>query len=118
MPKHEKKYANDMIPGDIFHPGEFIRDEMDARKMTQQQLADKLHVSKSEMSLLLNGRRNITATIAVKLEKAWGTDAEFWMNLQVKYDIDLVKIKHREALKKTRLPSKQKTKFSRLIAAA
>src|ERR1700749_3958622 len=93
----KKKLANDMIPGDIFHPGEFVKDEMEARKMTQQELAVKMQISKSEMSLLLNGYRNITPVIAIKLEKIWGVDAEFWMNLQVKFDIDTLKKKYKEA---------------------
>ena len=75
--KMKKQLTNDLIPGDIFHPGEFVKDEMEARKMTQQELADKMHISKSEMSLLLNGHRNITPIIAIKLEKALGIDAEF-----------------------------------------
>jgi addiction module HigA family antidote len=118
MRKRSKKYANDMMPGDIFHPGEFIKDEMEARNMSQQELADKLHVSKSEISLLLNGHRNITPAIAIKLEKAWGTDAELWMNLQIRYEINLLKIKHRDAVKKSKLPVKRKATLRKLIAAA
>jgi addiction module HigA family antidote len=114
----KKRLANDMIPGDIFHPGEFIKDEMEARKMTQQQLADKMQISKSEMSLLLNGHRNITPLIAIKLEKIWGIDAEFWMNLQVKFDIDTLKKKYKQELKKTRISLKKKSKLRKLIAAA
>jgi addiction module HigA family antidote len=118
MTKYIRKPANDMIPGDNFHPGEFIKDEMEARKMSQQELADKLNVSKSEMSLLLNGHRNITPNIAIKLEKAWGTDAEVWMNLQIRYEINILKIKHKNALKKSKLPGKRKAEFTKLIAAA
>ncbi|CAN5159059.1 hypothetical protein BH09BAC5_BH09BAC5_14550 [soil metagenome] len=113
-----KPSSKNLIPGDIFHPGEFIKDEMEAREMSQQELADKLHISKSEMSLLLNGHRNITPLIAIKIESAWGIDAEYWMNLQVKYDIDLLKKKHKEALKKTRISVKKKRKFKKLITAA
>lgn len=70
-----------MIPGDIFHPGEIIQDELDARGMSQQDLSDKIKMSKSEISLLLHGHRNITPMIAVLLEKVLGIDAEIWMNL-------------------------------------
>ena len=100
--------VNSSIPGDVFHPGEFVRDEMEARGINQQELADKLHISKSEMSLLLNGYRNITPVIAIKIEKTWGIDAEFWMNLQVKYDIDLLKKKYKQALQKTKISAKKK----------
>jgi HTH-type transcriptional regulator/antitoxin HigA len=116
--KRSKKYANDMIPGDVFHPGEFVKEEMEARNMSQQELADKLNISKSEMSLLLNGHRNITPSIAIKLEKVWGTDAEVWMNLQIRYEINILKIKHRDALQKTKLPVKRKTILKKLIGSA
>jgi addiction module HigA family antidote len=118
MPKNPKKYADEMTPGDIFHPGEFVRDELEARNMSQQELADKLDISKSEMSLLLNGHRNITPAIAIQLEKVWRTDAEVWMNLQIRYDIDILKKKYKDALQKTRLPQKRKTTLKRIIAAA
>ena len=88
-----KKIANDMIPGDIFHPGEFIKDELEARGLSQQELADKMKVSKSEISLVINGHRDINVKLAILLEKALGIDAEVWMNLQVKYDIYKVKRK-------------------------
>src|ERR1035437_7938217 len=118
MSKVKKKYANDMIAGDLFHPGEYIREEMEARGLFQQELADKLHISKSEMSLLIHGNRNITPTIALKLESVFGIVAELWMNLQIKYEIELLKKKHRFNLRKAPIPLKRKTKLSRLIAAA
>jgi plasmid maintenance system antidote protein VapI len=70
------------------------------------------------MSLLLNGYRNITASIAIKIEKAWGIDAEYWMNLQVKYEINLLKKKYKAALEKSRVSKKKKTRLRKLITAA
>lgn len=107
-----------MIPGDVFHPGEHLRDEMEAREMNQQELALKLQLSKSEISLLLNGHRNFTPTIAIKLEEALGIDAEFWMNCQIKYDIDVLKKKYQQSLKKSKIPTGMKNKISKLISAA
>lgn len=107
----KKRLANDMIPGDIIHPGEIIKDELDARDMSQQNLADKIKMSKSEISLLLHGHRNITPTIAVLLEKAIGIDAEIWMNLQIKYDINLVRKKARHAISIAKIPTTQKNKL-------
>lgn len=43
----KKKYANDMVPGNVIHPGEIIHDELDARGMNQQDLTDKMKLSKS-----------------------------------------------------------------------
>jgi len=113
----KKRSANDMIPGDIIHPGEIIKDELDARDMSQQDLADKIKMSKSEISLLLHGHRNITPTIAVLLEKAIDIDAEIWMNLQVKYDINLVRKKARHAISIAKIPTAKKHKLKEHILA-
>src|SRR6266566_3853862 len=83
----KKTSANNLIAGDLFVPGEYIAEEMKAREMKQVHLADKLGLSKSEMSLIIHGKRSITVPIALKLEKIFKIDAEIWMNLQVKYDI-------------------------------
>ncbi|MFB6305783.1 MAG: HigA family addiction module antitoxin, partial [Flavobacteriales bacterium] len=81
--------ANEIIPEDPIHPGEILKDELNSRAISQQQLAEGMNMSKSEISLLLHGKRNITAHIAVLLEKALNIDAEVWMNLQSNYDITL-----------------------------
>ena len=107
----KKKYANDMVPGNVIHPGEIIYDELSVREMSQQELADKMKMSKSEISLLLHGHRNITPMVAVLLEKALEIDAEVWMNLQVKYDIDLVRKKAQRAIDSSKIPFSKKRKL-------
>ncbi len=114
----EKKTANEMIPGDIFHPGEHLKDEIQAREMSQQELADKMGLSKSEVSLIINGHRKFTPLIALKLEVALGVKAEFWMNLQIKYEIDLLKLKYSEEVRKAKVPGSKKAKMEKLIEAA
>ena len=86
------------IPGDVFYPGEFIKDELEARGLHQQDLVDKMKVSKSEICLIIHGHRDINAKTAVLLEMALDINAEFWMNLQVKYDIELVKQKMQKSI--------------------
>ena len=44
-----KKTANEKIPGDIFHPGEFIKDELLARGMGQSELVEKIKLSKWQL---------------------------------------------------------------------
>lgn len=107
-----------LIPGDIFHPGEHLKDEIKARDMSQQELADETGLSKSEISLIIHGRRNITPQIAIKLELALDVKAEFWMNLQIKYDIDLLKSEYRKSLDKIKLTPSKRAKMGRLITAA
>jgi len=113
-----KKIANDMIPGDIFHPGEYIKDELEARGLHQQDLADKMKVSKSEISLVIHAHRDINPKMAVLLEMALGIDAEFWMNLQVKYDIDKIKKKLQKSIKVAKISPAKKEKLKHLVAVA
>ncbi|MCC6582017.1 MAG: HigA family addiction module antidote protein [Phycisphaeraceae bacterium] len=110
----KNRSSKELIPGDIFHPGEVILDELEARDMSQQDLADKMALSKSEISLLLHGHRNITPMIAVLLEGALGIDAEIWMNLQVKYDIDLVRKKAKRAIDIAKISPSQKNRLRKV----
>lgn len=71
---------------EYFHPGEYIREEMEARNMTEADLALALRLSPIKMRRLLRGERPITPFDAVALWDAWGTSPEFWMNLQRSYD--------------------------------
>lgn len=118
MNKKRKKAANQLIPGDVFHPGEFLKEEIEARNMKQVDLVAALNLSKTEVSLIIHGKRNITVPIAIKLESLLGIDAETWMNLQVKYEIELVKLIHRKELKSKAVPAKKKASIQRVIAAA
>jgi HTH-type transcriptional regulator/antitoxin HigA len=116
--KKKKIAAHEMIAGDVFVPGEYILDELAARNMKQVDLANDLGLSKSEMSLIIHGKRSITVPIAIKLEKVFEIDAEFWMNLQVKYDIEKLKMEYARDLKSRNVPSKRRGAIQKAIAAA
>lgn len=55
--------------------------------LTQSQLAQELKVSRRTVNELVNGRRNLTADMALRLSKYFGTTVGFWMNLQQMNDI-------------------------------
>jgi addiction module HigA family antidote len=118
MNKLRKTAANNLIAGDIYHPGEFLKEEMDARGMKQVDLVEALGVSKSEVSLIIHGKRNITASMAVMLESVFGITAEVWMNLQVKYEIELVKMTHNAELSSKTLTQRKKDILKKAIAYA
>jgi addiction module HigA family antidote len=85
--------ANNLVAGDIFHPGAYLIEEMEARGLKQVDIANQLGLSKTEINLVVHGKRGITVPMAVKLETVLGIAAETWMNLQVKYEIDTLKQK-------------------------
>src|ERR1700758_1803438 len=113
-----KTPANDLIPGDVFHPGEFIGEEMEARGLKQIELAKALDLSRSEMSLIVNGKRGVTVPLALKLENLWGTDALFWMRLQVRYEVERIRIKYKKELQKKNLSPVKKTMLKKKFVHA
>ena len=89
----EKKFA------DPIHPGEILADELEAIGMTAATLAEKLDVPKNRIYQIVNEQRSITADTAMRLSIFFGTTAEFWLNLQKSYELDVArqnadKLKH------------------------
>lgn len=113
---NKKIYANDLVPAEAFHPGEIIKDELGARDITQKDFAGKMGIRPNVLSEIITGKRNITPVIAIKLEIAFDFDikAELWMRLQVGYEIDKIRIKHRNALLKSKIPTKRKKGFENI----
>ena len=69
-------------------PGEVLRQLADESEITQQRLAKALEVSRHTVSQLVNGRRAVTADMALRLGRIFSTSAEFWLNLQRAVDLD------------------------------
>jgi addiction module HigA family antidote len=55
--------------------------------MTQQALADAIRVPHQRINELVNGRRSMTPSIALRLAQYFGVSADFWMNLQLRWDL-------------------------------
>ena len=71
----------------LLHPGEILEMEIEARGLTKSAFAMDIKMYPSHMSDILKGKRNITEEITLRLEKALEISAEFWMRLQVEYNI-------------------------------
>jgi len=106
------------LPGDVFHPGEFLLDELKARNLKQGALACEIGMSKSEMSLIINGKRNINIHTAVMLEEALGIDAETWMGLQIRYDINKLKEKLSNSISNEKLSVSKKKRIKKIVVDA
>ena len=72
-------------PTEVFPPGEFIREELEARGWTQVDLAGIMDRPVPMINQIIMGHRGITARTARELAAAFGTSAELWLNLQVAY---------------------------------
>ena len=70
------------------HPGVFIREFiLDEFKLNQKQLAEYLGVSRRTINQLVNGKRKITADIALRLGKFTNTSPQVWTNLQTTLEL-------------------------------
>src|SRR5205809_5236724 len=73
------------------HPGDVLREDfLIPMGMTAYRLAKGLHMSQTAVSEILNGKRAITATTAMRLERYLGSSARFWLGLQADYDLEEV----------------------------
>jgi len=68
-----------------FPPGDFIKEELEARGWTQQSLAEIMGRQTSVVSAVVNGKRAISLDIATELSSAFGTSVDYWMNLEKSY---------------------------------
>lgn len=71
----------------LTHPGEVLKDELEARGISQRKLADTMGLGYSVLNELLNGRRPLTATTALMFEAALDVPADSLMYLQTKYNM-------------------------------
>ena len=78
-----------------------IKDELKERRMTQKQLAEQTGIKPSVLSETINGKRSVSLSVAVALEKALGIPADVWMNLQTQYDLDAANIAERDNQRET-----------------
>lgn len=69
-------------------PADVIKEKiLRERKITQEQLADSLNVSRLTVNQLVNGKRSVTAEMAIKLAEFTKTSPKFWLNLQMAIDL-------------------------------
>jgi antitoxin HigA-1 len=72
------------------HPGEILREDfMKPLKLTVNKLALDLHVPATRIAEIVHERRRITADTALRLARYFKTNAEFWLNLQNFYDLEI-----------------------------
>lgn len=72
------------------HPGEILRDEfLTPMDLSVYRLARALKVSRPRLNDIVIGRRAVTTDTALRLGRYFGTTPEFWINLQIRYDLDV-----------------------------
>lgn len=70
------------------HPGEMLKEEfLVPMNISQRELADAIHVPYQRINELVNQKRGITPSTALRLAKFFGHSADFWLNLQIRCDL-------------------------------
>ncbi len=83
------------------HPGEILKDEFLAPLgISQYRLAKDIGVPARRINEIVKGRRTITADTALRLSRFFGLSAQFWMNLQTRYELDTTEDTLKGRLKK------------------
>jgi HTH-type transcriptional regulator/antitoxin HigA len=78
-------------PAEVFAPGEYLRDELEARGWTQAQFARILGRPLQIVNEIINGKKRITEETALELAAALGTSAKVWLNLENSYRLHRAK---------------------------
>jgi len=74
------------------HPGEILREDvLSPLDMSVNQLAKALAIDTARLNEIVRGRRGVTADTALRLARYLGTTAEFWMNVQMRYELEIAR---------------------------
>ncbi len=79
---------------DPITPGEVLREDfMEPMDISMNKLSRDIAVPPNRISEIVNGKRGISADTALRLERYFGVEAQFWLNLQSEYDLRVMKRK-------------------------
>lgn len=83
------------------HPGEILSEEyLKPLDMSQYRLAKSISVPPRRINEIVHGKRAITADTALRLARFFSTSDKFWMNLQMRYDLEMEKDRLADVLEK------------------
>ena len=92
---------------DPIYPGEILREDfLEPLGISINQLSRDLSVPPNRISEIVNGKRAITADTALRLQRYFGIEAQFWLNLQTEYDLRMMKRKIWTDIEQRITPSK------------
>ena len=87
---------DEFIPAEVFPPGDYLREELEFRGWTQADFADIIGRPVRLVNEIIRAKRRITPETAKDISAALGTPAQFWLNLQMAYDLSRVREDTRE----------------------
>jgi HTH-type transcriptional regulator/antitoxin HigA len=91
------------IPFQATHPGILLKDELQARNISQSDFAVEIDMQKTMLNEIIKGKRPVTADLAVILETALEIPADYWMRFQTQYELDTARIKQKNIQRVTNI---------------
>ena len=80
------------------HPGDVLKDELDARGLKKSAFAKMIGLSASQLSELLHAKRHVSEDLALRLETVLAIEAEYWMRVQTTYNLDKKRLEYAQAV--------------------
>jgi len=72
------------------HPGAYLRELLDELALSQYRLAKDIGVTAMRINYVVNEKRPVTAELALRLGRYFGQNPRYWLNIQSRYDMDIV----------------------------
>ena len=88
------------------HPGEVLREELEALGVSANALSKALDVPMKRVTMILDGQRGVTADIALRLARYFGTTPQLWLNLQKTWELRCAEIDVGREISKRVMPRK------------
>lgn len=86
---------------EAIHPGEILMEEfLEPMELSQYRVAKDIGVPPIRINEIVHGKRAVTADTALRLARYFGTSDRFWMNLQIRYDLEVEKDRLGERLER------------------
>lgn len=86
------------------HPGTLLRDELDEIGVSLNELARAICVPMNRISAIVNGNRAITVNTAMRVARYCGTSPQYWLNLQIAYDLEVASERIQARIEREVLP--------------
>jgi addiction module HigA family antidote len=71
------------------HPGVYLKELLNELELSQYRLAKELNVPAMRINYVINGKRPVNASLALRLGRYFSQDPRYWINLQSRYDMDI-----------------------------
>lgn len=87
------------------HPGEILKAEfIDPMGLNEGELAQALHIPKGKIQAIILGDHPVSAAMALRLSRYFGTSPQFWLGLQMDYDLDVAEDQLEDQIQKEVIP--------------